>query len=118
VSGIQFRHLAAGFSGTPICRLKHRNVSENQIKLDPTATPKHIDFTPTEGSSGGKPYVGVYELLRGKRLKSTTVARKTPRPAKIMDRSPNRYEFERQLGGVSGSTCGHRHATASHVTNG
>jgi uncharacterized protein (TIGR03067 family) len=73
-----------------------RDVSENRITLDPTKTPKRIYFTPTDGGSGGKPYRGVYEL-RGRRLKITYSGPQDPRPAKIMDRSPNRYEFKRQV---------------------
>ena len=42
--------------------------TECKFKLDPTATPKRIDFTPTEGDNKGKPYPGIYEFKDGKLL--------------------------------------------------
>jgi uncharacterized protein (TIGR03067 family) len=39
--------------------------SETKFKLDPKATPKRIDFTPTEGGNKGKTYLGLYELKDG-----------------------------------------------------
>lgn len=34
------------------------------FKLDPTATPKRIDFTPVSGASKGQTYPGLYELKK------------------------------------------------------
>jgi uncharacterized protein (TIGR03067 family) len=42
-----------------------RSTSECTFKLDPTAKPKKIDFTPTAGDSKGKVYLGIYEFKDG-----------------------------------------------------
>jgi uncharacterized protein (TIGR03067 family) len=42
------------------------SISETKFKLDPKASPKKIDFTPTEGANKGKTYLGLYELKDGR----------------------------------------------------
>jgi uncharacterized protein (TIGR03067 family) len=42
-----------------------RSTSECTFKLDPTSSPKAIDFTPTDGGNKGKPYLGLYEFKDG-----------------------------------------------------
>jgi uncharacterized protein (TIGR03067 family) len=36
--------------------------SATKFKLDPTASPKQIDFTPTAGGNKGRTYLGLYEV--------------------------------------------------------
>jgi uncharacterized protein (TIGR03067 family) len=40
--------------------------AECEFKLDPSANPKQIDFTPLAGANKGKPFRGLYEFKDGK----------------------------------------------------
>lgn len=42
------------------------DVSPTTFTLDPAATPKAIDFVPTEGANKGQTYVGLYEVGDGR----------------------------------------------------
>lgn len=44
-----------------------KEVSRGTSTLDPTAKPKTIDFTPTNGSGAGKDHLGIYQLGKDKR---------------------------------------------------
>jgi uncharacterized protein (TIGR03067 family) len=39
-----------------------KSTSPTKFKLDSTASPKRLDFTPTGGSNKGKTYLGLYEV--------------------------------------------------------
>jgi uncharacterized protein (TIGR03067 family) len=42
-----------------------RFTTECTFKLDPTTTPKRIDFTKTGDNKNSKPYLGIYEFKNG-----------------------------------------------------
>ena len=43
-----------------------RFTSETEFKLDPKASPREIDFAPTEGANKGRTYLGLYKIEDGK----------------------------------------------------
>jgi len=51
-----------GPDGTWSIRLDGREISKGTSTIDPTQTPKTLDFTPTEGESKGALHLGIYEL--------------------------------------------------------
>jgi uncharacterized protein (TIGR03067 family) len=56
------------------------------FKLDPTATPKAIDFTPMEGPNKGKTYLGRYEI-DGRRLRICYRGPGSTRPNDFSDKA-------------------------------
>jgi uncharacterized protein (TIGR03067 family) len=52
---LTFHYLSAG----------ERSTCAVTFKLNPDASPKEIDFTPTEGANKDKTYLGLYELKAG-----------------------------------------------------
>jgi uncharacterized protein (TIGR03067 family) len=60
--------------------------SECSFKLDPTAAPKQIDFTPAAGANKGRAYLGIYELKDGK-LRFGYRGPKSSRPKSFEDLS-------------------------------
>jgi uncharacterized protein (TIGR03067 family) len=63
-----------------------RSTSATQFKLDPTATPAAIDFTPTGGANAGRTYLGRYEL-KGDRLKICYRGPGSTRPKDFTDKA-------------------------------
>jgi uncharacterized protein (TIGR03067 family) len=51
-----------GSDGTWSLLSEGKEVSKGISTIDPTASPKTIDFTPTAGEAKDKEYVGIYEL--------------------------------------------------------
>ncbi len=48
--------------GTWSLRSEGNEISKGTSTIDPTKTPKTLDFTPTEGEGKGNQYLGIYEL--------------------------------------------------------
>lgn len=56
-----------GPDGTWSLRSDGREISRGTSTIDPTQTPKTIDFTPTAGVGAGNQYLGIYELGKNTR---------------------------------------------------
>lgn len=50
-----------------------------KLKVDPTKTPHHLDFAPTEGPEKGRTFPGIYKLEKGELVLAFT--EKADRPA-------------------------------------
>jgi len=51
-----------GVDGTWSVQSDGKDLMKGTSTIDPTQTPKTIDFTPTEGDEKGKQFKGIYEL--------------------------------------------------------
>jgi uncharacterized protein (TIGR03067 family) len=51
-----------GSDGTWSLRAEDKEISKGISTFDPTKTPKHLDFMPTEGERKGDHFMGIYEL--------------------------------------------------------
>lgn len=51
-----------GSDGAWSIRSEGKEIGKGTSAIDPTAEPKTIDFTPTEGDAKGLKYLGIYEL--------------------------------------------------------
>lgn len=51
-----------GSDGAWSIRDNDNEISKGDSQIDPTQTPKTIDFTPSEGAGVGKSFVGIYEI--------------------------------------------------------
>lgn len=56
-----------GSDGTWSVRSEGNTVSAGTSTIDPTAKPKTIDFTATEGGGTGDQFIGIYQLRKNKR---------------------------------------------------
>ena len=56
-----------GSDGTWSLLSEGKEISKGTSTIDPTKTPKTIDFTPTEGGGKDNQYIGIYELGKERR---------------------------------------------------
>ncbi len=64
---IQKLRVVNGSDGTWNLRSEGKEISKGTSTFDPTAKPKAIDFTPTEGGGAGEKFLGIYKLGKNTR---------------------------------------------------
>ncbi|PAY18765.1 TIGR03067 domain-containing protein [Rhodopirellula sp. SM50] len=77
-----------GDDGTWSVRSEGKETSKGVSTISPSAKPKTIDFTATEGGSSGEHFVGIYQLGKNKR-KLCFVRRDKDRPTDFTSTTEN-----------------------------
>jgi len=75
-----------GDDGTWNLTVEGKEVSKGTSTIDPTKTPKQIDFTPTTGDTRGVLFLGIYELGEKSRRMCFSAQGK-PRPKELASKS-------------------------------
>ncbi|HEY8503361.1 MAG TPA: TIGR03067 domain-containing protein [Gemmataceae bacterium] len=89
-----------GDDGTWSLRRDGQEISKGTSVIDPTAKPKTITFTPTEGEGQGNEYLGIYELGENTRKLCFAPPGK-PRPTEFASAPGSEHilvTFEREKG--------------------